>query len=226
MCLAAPPGQRPPGAVTSVRLSILRGGRGEQEEREPLQVSWEGQLCPSPPAAPAGPASCGLPGTSRPGRPARGLLHLDKVAASSQPEPQAPQREPSLSRLHGVGWALVGLSLCIEPWHCLGRLAGGGPVPGLVQRGQVRSLQCPLPPLERVPDHGWRPCRFHPPGAQGSGQAAARPPGRLAHSDTVETEGFFSVPPRHSWSGGERNARADRQLEERGGFPHPSQGQI
>lgn len=103
-------------------------------------MSWEGQLCPLPPTAPIGPASRGLAGTSCPGYPTRRRLHLDKVAASSHPEHQAPQRELSLSRLRGVGWAPVGLSLHGELRHCLGQLAGGGLHPAWHREG--RSALC------------------------------------------------------------------------------------
>jgi len=174
-----PPDQRPPGAVTSVQPSILRGGRGEQEEREPLRVSWEGHLCPSPPAAPAGPASCGLPGTGRPGSPSTG------AAAPGQGGRLFPARAPGPSEGAvavrtsrggpGSGGAL--------PAHGTAALLGAagrrGPAPGLVQRGQVRSLQCPLPPLERVPGHVWGPSGFTHLGLRAQARLLpARPPGR------------------------------------------------
>jgi len=177
-----PPDQRPPGAVTSVQPSILRGGRGEQEEREPLRVSWEGHLCPSPPAAPAGPASCGLPGTGRPGSPSTG------AAAPGQGGRLFPARAPVPSEGAvavrtsrggpGSGGAL--------PAHGTAALLGAagrrGPAPGLVQRGQVRSLQCPLPPLERVPGHVWGPSGFTHLGLRAQARLLpARPAGPLRH---------------------------------------------
>lgn len=96
--------------------------------------------------------------------------------------------------------------------------------PGTERAGPLSAVSTPTPREGPGPRVG--AVRLHPPGAQGSGQAAARPPAQPAHSDTVEAEGFFSVPPRQSRSGGERSARADGQLEESGRFPHPSQGQI
>lgn len=170
------------------------------------------------------------------GHPAQGLLRPDKVAASSHPEHQAPWREPSLSRLHGVDWVLVALSLHGEPRHCLGRLAGGGLSPAWHREG--RSALCSVhsrPSRGSRATCGGRACFTHlRPGGTGAtgfmglrarGQAAARrPPPRPALSDTVETETFFSVLCLSRSRGGEEGRAPGAAAGGEGSLPSPITG--
>lgn len=141
MCLAAPPRPEAPRRCDfhlaehpSWRLRGAGGGEGA-----PADVLG-GSAVPQPSGFPRRTSLVWPPRYWPSGHPAQGLLHPDKVAASSHPEHQAPWREPSLSRLRGVDWVLVGLSLRGEPRHCLGRLAGGGLRPAWHREG--RSALC------------------------------------------------------------------------------------
>lgn len=184
-------------------------------------MSWEGQLCPCPPAALIGPASRGLAGTSCPGHPAQWLLHLDKVAASSHPEPQAPQREPSLSRLRGVGWAPVGLFLCGEPRQCLGQLAGGGLHPAWHREG--RSALCSV--HSRRSRGSWATCGDRAcftrlgscsTGATGEWGSAHNPPGRTT-ACLLPAGPPTLTPRRRKRSSLSRRAAASQEREGRAG---------
>lgn len=207
-----PPRQKLPGS--DFHLAEARGGWGPQ-------VSWEGQLCLSPPS-PEGPTPDGLIVQ-------QGVLHPSVTRA----EPQSLGRSQHHQRL--VGWeGLAGLhSSTHRQQHRRGVAGGTQPDPASVQRGQVRSLQCPLLPLRRVPGHAWGPravwsgSSTRPHGqdtAVGLGPASRSPTPRpacqptfLCPFHTVDTGALVSAVPQPARTGEE--GQAEEQPS-----PHRSQG--
>lgn len=138
----------------------------------------------------------------------QGVLHPSVTRA----EPQTLGRSQHHQRL--VGWeGLAGPSLHrVPPVPPPGAACRTRPEPARAPRGQVRSLQCPLPPLKRVPGHAWG-SRARPAHSQdtavGLGPALRSPASAcpaqfpfLCPCHTVETGALTSLLGQ-SWPGGE-----------------------
>ena len=217
---------------------------GSGRRGKPLQVSWEGQVCPHP-VPPAHPYRTGL--MRHPPVPAvlvtqQGVSHTwTRVASSPQAEPPPPHRSHHCLRVCEMGGLWQDPHHVVDQGHCCGTAAGRWPETDLAESGRVHSAATTSttpegPSRVRGRAHsttwGWVWPRS---AAQGwgagysSGPALPSPPSHLLSSSLCrdgDSEAFFSLLCQ-SWSEGAGRGRSEGQHTAKGPAPLThQQGQI
>lgn len=203
---------------------------------KPLQVSWEGQVCPHP-IPPAHPYRTGL--MQHPPMPAV-LVTQQGVPTPGQGWPPLPKLSPPpphrshhCLRVCGVGGLWQDPHHAVDQGHCCGTAAGRWPEADLAQSGRVHSAMTTSTAPEgpgRVQGHahsttwGWvwpvSAAQIRGAGCS-SGPALPSPPNHLLSSSLQrdgDSEAFFSLLCQ-SWSEGERRGRSEGQHTAKGPAP-------
>lgn len=204
-------------------------------------MSWEGQLCPSPPASPEGPASCGLPGTGRLVTQHRGCCTRTRWPPLPTPStrPLGGSRHcPDFVGWTGFWWGSPCAGNHGTAWG--GWREGACARPGTERAGPLSAVSTPASREGPGPRVGavhasptWGQVAPGPQGLWGSGLVARLlpiahlppPASRLpALSNTVETATFFSVLCLNRSGGGEEGQGPGAAAGGEGSLPSPITG--